>query len=327
MLICFKKINIFTIILIRGVSAMRTHSMVSFICMSSKKSRDSIFVKCNLILTACITSFFVIAQVSIVSAQVVLFDFNNAPLGSSLPIYQTAGGITARLSATGQGYSIQNANVIGFTPPGFSGRIIYPNSISLADLLVHFNQTLTDFSIMYCVQELGCDNSATMKVTAYMNGIYVGFNTRTATFPGTWPVDTLRCTFPQGFDSVVVHYFLPPPTCQDYGVIYMADNMRVTPYVTVISESELPVMFTLKQNYPNPFNPSTTISYQLRMQSNVMLKVFDVLGREVATLVNSVEQAGYKSVNFNADNLESGVYYYRLQAGNFIEIKKLVLLR
>jgi hypothetical protein len=63
------------------------------------------------------------------------------------------------------------------------------------------------------------------------------------------------------------------------------------------------------------------------MQSNVTLKVFDVLGREVATLVNSVEQPGYKSVNFYANNLVSGVYYYRLQAGNFIETKKLVLLR
>jgi len=263
-----------------------------------------------------------------VSAQAVLFDFDNAPLYSSLPIYQSAGGITAHLTATGQGYSIQNANVLGFTPPGFSGRIIYPNSIYLADLLVHFDHTLTDFSIMYCVQELGCDNSATMKVTAYMNGSYVGFNTRSATFPGTWPVDTLSCSFPQGFDSVVIHYYLPPPTCQDYGTIFMADNMRVTPLnVNAISKRELTEMFTLKQNYPNPFNPSTTISYQLRTKSNVTLKVIDVLGREVSTLVNSVEQPGYKSVNFNANNLVSGVYYYRLQAGNFIETKKFVLLR
>ena len=262
------------------------------------------------------------------SAQVVLFDFDNAPLYSSLPIDQTVSGITAYLSATGQGYSIQNANVLGFTPPGFAGRIIYPNSISLADLLIHFDQALTDFSIMYSCQELACDDAATMRVTAYMNGNFVGTNTKVASHPGTWPVDTLSGSFPQGFNSVVVHYDSPPPTCRDYGVIYMADNMRVTPFsASVKSEGELPEMFALRQNYPNPFNPSTTISYRLPKQSNVTLKIFDVLGREVATLVNSVEQPGNKSVNFNANNLVSGVYCYRLQAGNFIDTKKLVLLR
>jgi hypothetical protein len=274
-----------------------------------------------------ILSLFVLL-VSQASAQTVLFDFDNAPLYTSLPITLTSGGITAHLSATGQGYSIQNANVLGFTPAGFSGRIIYPNSIYLADLLIRFDHTLTGFSIMYACQELGCDDAATMKVTAYMNGSYVGFSTKTATFPGTWPVDTLKCSFPQGFDSVVVHYFLPPPTCQDYGVIFMADNMRVTPStVNTISENELPGMFVLKQNYPNPFNPSTTISYQLRAKSLVTLKVFDLLGKEVATLVNNVEQPGSKSVNFNANNLVSGVYYYRLQAGNFILTRKFVLLK
>ncbi len=165
-----------------------------------------------------------------VSAQAVLFDFDNAPLHSSFPINQTVSGITAHFTATGQGYSIQEANVLGFTPQGFAGRIIYPNSIYLADLLVSFDSTLTDFSIMYACQELGCDDAATMRVTAYMNGSLVGTSTRTATNPGTWPVDTLRCSFPQGFNSVVVHYDKRPPTCGDYGVIFMADNMRVTTY-------------------------------------------------------------------------------------------------
>ena len=291
---------------------MRTQSIISFIIL-----------------------FSVIALVSPAFAQDVLFDFDNAPLYSSLPIYQTAGGITAHLSATGQGYSIQNANVLGFTPPGFAGHILYPNSIYASDIRIHFDQTLTDFSIMYACQELGCDDAATMKVTAYMNGNYVGFNTRTATFPGTWPVDTLRCSFPQGFDSVIIHYQSPPPTCQDYGTIYIADNMKVTTLVTGIKESNLAEIFMLKQNYPKPFNPSTTISYQLAKQSQVTLKVFDLDGKEVATLVNSVEQPGYKSVDFNAGNLASGVYYYRLQAGDpstgsgqsFAETKKLVLLK
>ena len=262
------------------------------------------------------------------SAQVILFDFDSAPLYTSLPIYQTAGGITAHLSATGQGYSIQNANALGFTPPGFSGHIIYPNSIYLADLLIHFDHTLTDFSIMYCVQELGCDNSATMKVTAYMNGVYVGISTRTATFPGTWPVDTLRCTFPQGFDSVVVHYWLPPPTCADYGTIFLADNMRVTPLnVTGITEVENPVKFTLNQNYPNPFNPVTQIKYGIHKQGLVVMNVYDISGREVTKLVNEVQAPGNYTVDFDGSNLSSGVYFYKLEANGFSEKKKMVLIK
>ena len=315
----------------KGVNSMHTQSMISFICLQSKRSLESVFRKCNLTLTACIILFFfnVSAQFSSISAQAVLFDFDNIPIGTPLPIDQTVNGITAHFSATAPGYSIQNADVLGFTPPGFAGHIIYPNSINLADLFISFDQTITDFSIMYSVQELACDTSATMRVTAYMNGNFVGTNIKVATFPGTWPVDTLTCSFPQGFDSVVVHYDSPPPpSCQDYGTIFMADNMQVTAFiVNVASEGGLPEMFALQQNYPNPFNPSTTISYQLPTQSNVTLKVFDVLGREVATLVNSVEQPGNKSVNFSANNLVSGVYYYRLQAGNFIETKKLVLVR
>jgi hypothetical protein len=288
----------------KGVNSMQTHFIISFICL-----------------------FSVIELASPVSAQEVLFDFDNAPLYSNLPIFQTAGGITAHLSATGQGYSIQNANVLGFTPPGFSGHILYPNSINISDIRIQFDHTLTDFSIMYACQELGCDDAATMRVTAYLNGSYVGYVDHTCGHPGTWPVDTLRCTYSQGFDSVIVHYQAPPPTCQDYGTIYVADNMRVTPVVTGIPESRIAEMFSLNQNYPNPFNPITTISYQLPRQSHVTLKVFDVLGREVATLVNRIEQPGYKSVGFNASDLASGVYYYRLQAGNFVETKKFVLIR
>jgi len=314
----------------KGINTMLPHSFISFISLFSRRLIDSVIGKCNLILTVCITTLFfsVILQVPPASAQLILFDFDNAPLYSSLPIYQTAGGITAHLSATGQGYSIQNANTLGFTPPGFSGHIIYPNSIYLADLLIGFNQTITDFSIMYCVQELGCDNSATLKVTAYMNGSYVGFNTRTATFPGTWPVDTLKCSFPQGFDSVVVHYFLPPPTCADYGVIYLADNMRVTPFaVNVISGGEVPEMFTLKQNYPNPFNPTTNIKFSVAKSSDVKLVVLDVLGREIQTLVNEKIQQGTHEATFDGSMLNSGVYFYKLTANGYSETKKMLLIK
>jgi ligand-binding sensor domain-containing protein len=88
-----------------------------------------------------------------------------------------------------------------------------------------------------------------------------------------------------------------------------------------------PTSFKLSQNYPNPFNPSTTISYQLPTSRLVVLKVFDVLGREVETLVNERQTAGTHAVKFNAANLPSGVYFCRLQAGTYHETKKLLLLK
>ena len=81
------------------------------------------------------------------------------------------------------------------------------------------------------------------------------------------------------------------------------------------------------QNYPNPFNPTTAISYQLSAVSHVTLKVYDVLGREVATLVNEKQDAGTHVVTFDGSHLSSGVYFYRITAGTFIATKKLVLMK
>ena len=117
---------------------------------------------------------------------------------------------------------------LGFTPAGFSGLSIYPDSVFAADLLVSFSQTITDFSIMYAPEEYACDSSATMRVTAYMGSTLVGTNTTTADPPGTWPTGTLTFSSTLGFDNVVVHYDSPPPTGGDWGPIFMADNMIVT---------------------------------------------------------------------------------------------------
>jgi len=162
------------------------------------------------------------------AGSTILFDFGNAPVHTSLPLDLTVGGLTAHLSATGSGFSIQQANTMGFAPAGFGGLCIYPNSIYAADLIVAFNDILTDFSIMYAPQELGCDTSATMRVTAFLNGANVGTNTAVAPTPGTWPTGTLAISVPGGFNSVVVHYDARPPTCQDWGPIFLADNMLVT---------------------------------------------------------------------------------------------------
>ena len=98
--------------------------------------------------------------------------------------------------------------------------------------------------------------------------------------------------------------------------------------------SELPVVYNLAQNYPNPFNPSTKIRYSIPSVtlsgvegSRVQLKVFDVLGNEIATLVNEEKPAGSYEVNFNSSQLSSGIYFYKLEAGNFVEAKKMILLK
>lgn len=165
-------------------------------------------------------------------AATVLFDFNNGPQYSSLPLDLTVDGVTAHFSATGQGFSIQNtAQVIGVLPAGFSSLGLVPNSVYLADLLVSFPQTtLTDFSIMFAPQDLDTDTSATLKLTASMNNVFVGMSTAVSDYQGIWPSGTLRFSSPQGFNNVVVHYF-KPPTGGDYGVIFAADNMNVTPMV------------------------------------------------------------------------------------------------
>jgi hypothetical protein len=91
--------------------------------------------------------------------------------------------------------------------------------------------------------------------------------------------------------------------------------------ITTITE------YKLEQNFPNPFNPTTTINYSIQKAGEVTLKVYDMLGKEAASLVNELKEAGYYSVNFNASILPSGIYFYTLTSGNFMATKKLILLK
>jgi len=115
-------------------------------------------------------------------------------------------------------------------------------------------------------------------------------------------------------------------------------SIDLTPVTDIEKNNYGLIDFVLFQNYPNPFNPSTVISYQLPVSGVVTLKVFDILGNEVATLVNEEKQPGTYEVEFNINshsgksanggrNLSSGIYFYQLKAGDFVETKKMVLLK
>jgi hypothetical protein len=89
----------------------------------------------------------------------------------------------------------------------------------------------------------------------------------------------------------------------------------------------VPGAFSLGQNYPNPFNPSTTIAYELPVGVNVSMKLYDMLGREVLSLVDGFRDAGHYEVTVDGSRLAAGIYYYRITAGSFIEVKELLLLK
>jgi len=115
------------------------------------------------------------------------------------------------------------------------------------------------------------------------------------------------------------------------GMYVVADAIRLLSYdpATPVEKDikTIPNDFVLYQNYPNPFNPSTKISWQSPTGSHQTLKVYDVLGNEVATLVNEEKPAGIYEVEFNATKFASGVYYYKLQAGDFVQMKKMILMK
>jgi hypothetical protein len=118
-------------------------------------------------------------------------------------------------------------------------------------------------------------------------------------------------------------------------MFYSHSNFKLLPrkntdfvgYTDVEENVITPEVFNLSQNYPNPFNPTTVIKYSLPEVTNVKLKVYDMLGRVVKTLINQEQSAGVYNVEFNASNLSSGVYFYRIEAGNFVATKKLLLLK
>jgi hypothetical protein len=108
---------------------------------------------------------------------------------------------------------------------------------------------------------------------------------------------------------------------------FLADTLLRGPLVSVPENGVFPEEFALRQNYPNPFNPTTTIQFTIVNRQLTTVKVYDILGREVATLVNEVRDPGLHGVTFDATGLASGAYFYRIVAGDNVAVKKMLILK
>ena len=161
-------------------------------------------------------------------------------------------------------------------------------------------------------------------VDGYYDALYGGFIFKTTDGGGNWDV------YPSGtIDIGLRSIFFIDSSCGwvvgDMGTILHTTNGGVTFVEEEVNE--IPTEFLLSQNFPNPFNPSTQIKYSIPQSSQVVIKVFDILGNEIETLVNEEKPAGTYELSWNAANLPSGVYFYRLQAGEFNSVRKMILLK
>ena len=220
-----------------------------------------------------------------------------------------------------------------------SGSLMVPQIVVMLNghsLYGYYGGYLTDFGFFF--GQVGTDSTKTqtLQITAgsalplMIDTVYDG--TKWFTVP------ELHDTLNEG-DTVSLPISFTPDTSKPYlDTLYIVSNTvvpltkvallgNITPVAIRQKAQDMPKNYVLYQNYPNPFNPSTVIQFSVPRSELVSLKVYDVLGRLVRTLVDKMEQPGSYSVTFSASGLASGVYFYRLQAGAFSQTKKLLLLR
>lgn len=156
---------------------------------------------------------------------------------------------------------------------------------------------------------------------SFSTNLKINSATGKATYGHKYPAFTVT-------DKVCVAWMGSTATLSGWQIYFSKAIFPPAGPTSVVEESKtIPLGFVLYQNYPNPFNPTTVISYQLSVAGSVELRIFDLLGREVVMLVNEEKSVGAYSITWDAKNLPSGVYFYRLQSGTFTETKKLLLLR
>ncbi len=238
-------------------------------------------------------------------------------------ITQTQPGHSGTYALKGQAFEIDNKN---YGPNLLSG---------LDDLGIPVSQNYHKLSFYYKFDNGGNDRLICAVIIADENFMTLG--------SGGWEQDetvdffalatiTILYSDPGG---TAAHANIQFITVDDFGSgqpsvdsWFIIDDVEFSGVVSVNDDNSIvPDKPHLYNNYPNPFNPSTTIYYSLPVTSNVTLKIFNTLGEEVSVLVNSVMEAGTHEVNFEASQLNSGIYFYQLRTGNFVETKKMMLLK
>ncbi len=173
----------------------------------------------------------------------------------------------------------------------------------------------------------GINDSSILSITEDLNGfIYIATNS-----------SGILKSINNGDEWTPINYGLPDTsilalTANREGYLFAGCDgngiyRTVTPTTSIIGRSESPQYFLLEQNFPNPFNPITKIKYSVLQLSNVLIKVFDILGNQIETLVNEVKPAGTYELTWDAVKLPSGIYFYQLKTGSYIETKKMILLK
>ena len=197
------------------------------------------------------------------------------------------------------------------------------NEQFIEDLVMEVGDTTYAASFGYCIEHAGTELSSEQTFNRWgiegsrRNYNYVELITADYFLASDIGLDYFKLSDDNGDKTFTLKGMLKN------GIVY-----GDTTLTDVADENELPKEFSLSQNYPNPFNPSTIIKYALGGRQLVTLKVFDLLGREVTMLVNEEKPAGNYEVEFSINGrLASGIYFYRLQAGSYVETKKMIYLK
>jgi hypothetical protein len=219
------------------------------------------------------------------------------------------GELAAQMNSTFTIGNANNSNLLIGDSPGFPGRV--------------FNGKIDEIRI-WNVARTQSQIQSTMN-TILMEEYY---STADSGLVGYWRLDEGAGQTAEDlsvFSNTATLGSTPNPDANDPA--WVSANILLVNLEQESSDEPIPINFSLSQNYPNPFNPSTVISYQLPVTRNVTLKVYDILGNEVAILVNEEKPAGNHKIEFNAGLLSSGVYFYQMKAGSFSQTRKMVLIR